>query len=84
MLTKAIAALPPALSDVKLGLNSQQGFKALFKDGTISTYVRGILQSIASAQPLDGLKPYPSVASAPRFACVQHHAPIQISQRGSI
>ena len=71
VLTKAIAALPPALSDVELGLDSRHGFKALFKDGTTSNFVRGILQSIASAQPLKGLNPYSSVASVPHFACVQ-------------
>ncbi|KAF6235109.1 hypothetical protein HO173_006736 [Letharia columbiana] len=70
VLIKAIAALTPALNDVGLGLDSHHGFRALFKDGAISTYVRGILRSIASAQPLKGLKPDPSVPSAPRFACV--------------
>lgn len=70
VLIKAIAALTPALNDVGLGLDSHHGFRALFKDGATSTYVRGILRSIASAQPLKGLKPDPSVPSAPRFACV--------------
>lgn len=70
VLTKAVAALTPALNDVELGLDSQHGFKALFKDGATSTYVRGILRSIASAQPLKGLIPDPSVPSTPRFACV--------------
>lgn len=77
VLTKAVAALTPALNDVGLGLDSRHGFKALFKDGATSTYVRGILRSIASAQPLEGLKPDPSVPSAPRFACV---TPSTISQ----
>ena len=70
MLTKAVAALTPALNDVGLGLNSRHGFKALFKDGATSTYVRGILRGIATAQALTGLEPDPSVPSAPRFACV--------------
>ena len=70
VLTEAVAALTPVLSDVELGIDSQHGFKAFFKDGATSTYVRGILRSIASAQPLKGLKPDPSVPSAPRFACV--------------
>ena len=77
MLIKAVAALTPALNDVGLGIDSQHGFKALFKDGATSTYVRGILRSIASAQPLEGLNPDPSVPSAPRFACV---TPSTISQ----
>lgn len=77
MLTKALVALTPALNDVGLGLDSRHGFKALFKDGATSTYVRGILRSIASAQPLKGLQPDPSVPSAPRFACV---TPSTISQ----
>ena len=67
----------PALDDVRLGLDSKHGFKALFKDGAISTYVRGVLRSIASAQPLTGLDPEPSVPTAPRFACV---APSTTSQ----
>ena len=70
VLTKAVTALTPALKDVGLGLDGQHGFKALFKDGATSTYVRGVLRSIASAQPVKGLKPNPSVPSAPRFACV--------------
>ncbi|CAF9921563.1 hypothetical protein IMSHALPRED_005205 [Imshaugia aleurites] len=77
VLTKALVALTPALNDVGLGLDSRHGFKALFKDGATSTYVRGILRSIASAQPLKGLQPDPSVPSAPRFACV---TPSTISQ----
>ena len=77
VLTEAVAALTPALNDVGLGLDSRHGFKALFKDGATSTYVRGILRSIASAQPLKGLIPDPSVPSAPRFACV---TPSTISQ----
>lgn len=70
VLTKAVAALTPVLNDVELGLDSQHGFKAFFKDGATSTHVRGILRSIATAQPLKGLRPAPSVPSVPRFACV--------------
>lgn len=55
---------------MSLGVDSQHGFKALFKDGALKTYVRGVLRSIASAQPLKGLKPNPSVPSTPHFACV--------------
>lgn len=42
VLTKAVTALTPALKDVGLGLDGQHGFKALFKDGATSTYVRGV------------------------------------------
>ncbi len=77
MLTKALAALTPALNDVKLGADSRHGFKALFKDGATATYVNGILRSIASAQPSTGLAPHPSVPSKPRFACIN---PSTISQ----
>lgn len=77
VLTRALEALTPVLNDVELGLDSQHGFKAFFKDGAASTYIRAILRSIASAQPLKGLVPDPSVPSAPRFACV---TPSTISQ----
>ena len=77
VLTQAVTALTPVLKDVELGLDSQYGFRAFFKDGATSTYIRGILRSIASAQPLDGLQPFPSVPSVPRFACV---TPSTISQ----
>lgn len=70
VLSLAGAALRPALNDVGLGLDSKHGFRAMFKDGATSTYVRGILRSIASAQTLTGLEPDPSVPTAPRFACV--------------
>ena len=79
VLSLAITAVRPALNDVRLGLNSKHGFRALFKDGATSTYVRGILRSIASAQPLTGLNPDPSVPTAPRFACV---TPSTTSQYG--
>ena len=84
VLSLAGTALRPALNDlndVRLGRDSKHGFRALFKDGATSTYVRGILRSIASAQPLMGLKPHPSVPTAPRFACV---APSTTSQYGFI
>ena len=77
VLTEAVAALTPVLNDVELGTDSQHGFKAFFKDGATSTYVRGILRSLASAQPLKGLIPDPFVSSATRFACV---TPSTISQ----
>ena len=70
MLTRAIAALKPALNDVGDGLKSQHGFKALFKDGAKVPYIRNILQFIASARKVKGLNPDPFVPSAPRFACV--------------
>ena len=79
VLSLAGTALTPALNDVRLGLDSKHGFRALFKDGATSTYVRGILRSIASAQPVTGLNPDPSVPTAPRFACV---APSTTSQYG--
>ena len=77
LLSLAGAALTPALNDVELGLDSKHGFRALFKDGATSTFVRGILRSIASARQLTGLHPDPSVPTAPRFACV---APSTTSQ----
>ena len=70
VLTRAVAALTPALNDVGLGLNSHYGFKALFKDGQNVPYIRDILQFIASARKVKGLDPDPLVPSAPRFACV--------------
>ena len=79
VLSLAGTALTPALNDVRLGLDSKHGFRALFKDGATSTYVRGILRSIASAQPVTGLNPDPSVPTAPRFACV---VPSTTSQYG--
>ena len=79
VLSLAGTALRPALNDVRLGLDSKHGFRALFKDGATSTYVRGILRSIASAQPVTGLNPDPSVPTAPRFACV---VPSTTSQYG--
>ena len=69
--------LAPALNDVGLGLDSKYGFRALFKDGSTSTYVRGILRSIASGQKLTGLQPDRFLPTAPRFACV---APSTTSQ----
>ena len=79
VLSLAGTALTPALNDVRLGLDSKHGFRALFKDGATSTYVRGILRSIALARPVTGLNPDPSVPTAPRFACV---APSTTSQYG--
>ena len=77
MLSFAGRALAPALNDVRLGLDSKHGFRALFKDGATSTFVLGILRSIASARPLTGLNPDPFMPTAPRFACV---APSTTSQ----
>ena len=67
---QATAALKPALEDVNFGINSHHGFKALFKDGATATYVQDLLRAIASARPLGGLEPEPSVPSAPHFTCV--------------
>ena len=70
VLNRAVAALKPALNDVGLGLHSQHGFKALFKDGAMAPYIRDILQFIASARKVKGLSPNPFIPTAPRFTCV--------------
>lgn len=69
VLSKAMAALNPALQDVELG-NKSPPYQALFKYGDAYTYVRGVLRGIASVQTKKDLQPDPHFPSAPRFACV--------------
>jgi hypothetical protein len=70
ILSLALHDLPLVIRDAENGVHSPYGFKAWFKSDEASKYVRQILWSIATAQPLIGLMPKPTIPTAPRFACI--------------
>ncbi|KAL2038789.1 hypothetical protein N7G274_008547 [Stereocaulon virgatum] len=70
ILSLALSHLPLVIYDTRNGVRSPYGFKAWFKSDEVSTYVRQILWSIATAQTLKGLMPEPKIPTAPRFACI--------------
>ena len=69
-LDTAIAALKPALEDVKLGIDSTHGFHAFFKYDGAKQYVEDILMEISLLDKKVGLLPSPTIPTGPRFACV--------------
>ena len=70
ILSLALNDLPVVIDDTRNGVHSSYGFKAWFKSDKASTYVRQILWSIATAQPLEGLMPEPNIPTAPHFLCI--------------
>ena len=72
-LDRAIAALRPALEDVKLGIDSTHGFRAFFKYDGAKQYVEDMLTQISHLDKRVGLLPSPTIPVGPRFACLSEH-----------
>ena len=70
VIDSALAAVGPALQDVRLGQTSTHGFRALFKYHGAKDYVENILRSIATLRPKHGLEPWPLLRTKPQFSCV--------------
>lgn len=66
----AVAAIGPALADVKLGHQSRHGFRALFKYDGAKDYVEDMLKAVATMRPKLALEPWPMNQTPPQFSCV--------------
>lgn len=71
VLNLAMTALAPALEDVKLGIASTHGFRALFKYDGAKEYVEDMLKQVSNFEPKLRLMPNPNVPLRPRIACAQ-------------
>lgn len=71
VLKAAMAAIPPALEDVQLGVDSPHRFRAFFKYDGAKQYVHDILRQILTHEPKSNLLPNPDRPTPPVFACAQ-------------
>ena len=70
VIDSALAAVRPALDDVKLGEASRHGFRALFKYHGAREYVAEMLKAISTMRPQRALEPWPLLPTQPQFSCV--------------